>query len=320
MAFLGLGRMGRPMAANVARAGFPLAVYNRTIVVAQELVQDLSGLSARVASSPAEAAREADVVISMLADGRAVRDVYGGPDGVLGVLRPGTVVVEMSTIGPDEVLALAARVQAAGGALVDAPVSGSVSLSEEGSLTIMAGGRSEDIARVHRILSAMGAVIQVGPSGSGATMKLVVNAVVYGLNQAISEALVLAEEAGLDRVATYGVFTRSAVAAPFVHYRREAFEQPGSVPPYFRLDLAAKDLHLILDLARKVGARMPQSEKNLAVMEDAVETGHGRDDVSAVAQHLRAKNRAPPGSGRPAVDHQAGDARERVIPDQGGEW
>jgi 3-hydroxyisobutyrate dehydrogenase-like beta-hydroxyacid dehydrogenase len=118
-------------------------------------------------------------------------------------------------------------------------------------------------------------------------MKLAVNAIVHSLNQVVSEALVLAERAGIERSRAYDVFADSAVAAPFVRYKRDAYERPGETPVGFRLDLAAKDLRLALELAAGVGADLPQTRANLAVLDDAVAAGFGPDDESAVAEHLR---------------------------------
>jgi 3-hydroxyisobutyrate dehydrogenase-like beta-hydroxyacid dehydrogenase len=148
------------------------------------------------------------------------------------------------------------------------------------------------------VLEAIGRpVLYVGPSGSGAVMKLVVNTVVYGLNQSLSEALVLAERAGLDRLLTYSVFADSAIAAPFVHYRREAFERPDTAPVMLPVALASKDLRLALEMADSVGAELPQAETNLRLLEETERAGLLEDDVSAVARYLREKgtNRAPPG-------------------------
>jgi 3-hydroxyisobutyrate dehydrogenase/2-hydroxy-3-oxopropionate reductase len=284
--------MGWPMAANVARGGFPLFVHNRTRERADAFARAIG--EATVCASPAEVAAATDVVLTMLADGPAVDEVFRGETGLLASARPGTVLVEMSTIGPDHAASLGERVRAAGIELVDAPVSGSVATATSARLLVMAGGSDAAIARVRPVLEAIGSVVHVGPPGSGATMKLAVNAVVYGLNQSVSEALVLAERAGLDRQLTYEVFASSAVAAPFVHYRRDAFERPGEVPVAFRLELASRDLRLILALGEKVGADLRQSETNLAVLEQAAVAGFGDRDVSAVASFLRDKDRAPP--------------------------
>jgi 3-hydroxyisobutyrate dehydrogenase len=290
--FVGLGVMGWPMAANVAHAGFPIFVYNRTRERADAFAESTEGVT--VCASPAEVAALADVVLTMLAGAEAVDQVYLGEAGLLAGLRPGTVVVEMSTIGPEHAAALSERVREAGFELVDAPVSGSVSTAKSASLLVMAGGSEKAVARVRPVLEAIGTMVHVGPSGSGATMKLAVNTVVYGLNQSVSEALVLAERAGLDRRLVYDVFASSAIAAPFVHYRRAAFERPGEVPVAFRVELASRDLRLILELGDKVGADLRQAETNLEVLDQAVDAGFGNADVSAVASFLRDKNPVPP--------------------------
>lgn len=291
--FVGLGRMGWCMATNLARARFPLWVHNRTRSRAEVFAAEhpVSG----VCDTPAAVARAAEVIITMLADGPAVSEVYLGDDGLLSAARPGSVLIEMSTIGPELLAALAEKAAATGVVLVDAPVSGSVAMAESARLLVMAGGDAAAVERVRPVLETIGStVLHVGPSGSGATMKLVVNTVVYGLNQAVSEALVFAERAGLDRLLTYQVFANSAIAAPFVHYRREAFERPGEVPVAFRVELAAKDLELILDLGEEVGADLRQAETNHTLLGEAAASGLQDDDVSAVARYLRDKNRAPP--------------------------
>ncbi|MEX0743619.1 MAG: NAD(P)-dependent oxidoreductase [Actinomycetota bacterium] len=290
--FVGLGVMGWPMAANVALAGFRVFVHNRTKERADAFALSSGGVT--VCVSPAEVAASADVVLTMLADGAAVDEVYLGEIGLLAGARPGAMFVEMSTIGPEHAAALNERVEEAGFELVDAPVSGSVSTAKSASLLVMAGGSETAVARVRPVLEAMGSLMHVGPSGSGATMKLAVNTVVYGLNQSLSEALVLAERAGLDRRLTYDVFANSAVGAPFVHYRRSAFERPGEVPVAFRVELASRDLRLILELGEKVGADLPQAETNLEVLDQTVDAGLGNADVSAVASFLRDKNPVPP--------------------------
>ena len=293
MGFAGLGRMGWPMAANVAGAGFPLRVFNRTRERAERFVGAVPGVE--VCGTPAEMATVCNVVVTMLADGPAVDDVYLAEEGLIAGARPGTIFVDMSTIGPDHVAMLADKLGSLGLALVDAPVSGSVATATSGELLVMAGGDPSVVQRVRPVLDAVGAtVLYLGPSGAGATVKLVVNTVIYGLNQSVSEALVFAEVAGLDRLATYEVFAHSAIAAPFVHYRREAFERPGEVPVAFRVELASKDLRLILDLAGRVGADLPQAQTNLAILEETESSGLRDEDVSAVARYLRGKNRAPP--------------------------
>jgi 3-hydroxyisobutyrate dehydrogenase-like beta-hydroxyacid dehydrogenase len=287
VAFLGLGRMGLPMATHLAAAGHRLVVWNRSPEKARGFA---AGHGARAAATPAEAVADADVVITMLADDRALLDAYLGDGGALPAVRPGALAVDMATVFPGTIAQLRARLAERDVQLVDAPVSGSVAAATAATLTIMAAGDEAAVDRAGEVLSALGSrVIRLGPSGAGAAMKLAVNAVVHSINQSVSEALVLAERAGIERTRAYEVFANSAVAAPFVLYRREAYERPGEVPVTFRLELAAKDLRLALDLARDVGADLPQTRVNLAVLDDAVAAGWGADDESAVARHLRAR-------------------------------
>jgi 3-hydroxyisobutyrate dehydrogenase-like beta-hydroxyacid dehydrogenase len=284
VAFLGLGRMGAPMAANLAAAGHDVTVWNRTTATAERFAEEHGTV---VAASPARAADGADFVVSMLADDDIVKSAHLGPDGSLSRLVAGTVVVDMSTVTIGTARELGDAVAAAGGSFLNAPVSGSVKAATDAALTVMVGGDEQAFATARPVLEAMGTPVHLGGVGVGAAMKLAVNTVVHGLNGALSEALVLAEKAGIERTTAYEVFARSAVAAPFVHYRREAFEHPGEVPVAFRLELAVKDLRYALELAADSGAGLPQTERSLAVLQDAVEAGYGDHDESAVAQYLR---------------------------------
>jgi 3-hydroxyisobutyrate dehydrogenase-like beta-hydroxyacid dehydrogenase len=283
--FAGLGRMGSRMAANVAAAGFELTVWNRTRERADAF---LTEKGAAVADSPADLAGKADVVITMLADDAALRDVYEGDDGLLAGLRSGSMAVEMSTVGPPAVHWLRERLAPLGVGLVDAPVSGSTELAAARRIMIMAGGDEADVERVRPVLDAIGSpVLFLGPSGSGATMKLAVNDTVYGLVQAAAEALVLAERAGIDRAKAYEVFLNSAIAAPALRYRETAFVRPGEEEPLFTLELAAKDLRLITGLADQVSARMPQANATLAALQSAIDAGYGDEDLAGMAGYLR---------------------------------
>lgn len=288
VAFLGLGRMGRPMAANLVESGHDVVVWNRTSATADDFVTAHGGTAA---ATPAEAVREAEVVVSMLADDAALRQTYDGPDGVLaGLARraPGAVAVDMSTVAPGTVADLEPRLRGAGHALVDAPVSGSTAAATAATLTIMAAGEEAAVERALPVLRSLGSrVVRVGESGRGSTMKLALNTVLHGLNAGVSEALVLAERAGIDRSAAYDVLVTSAVAAPFVHYKRAAFEEPDDTPAGFLLRLAAKDLRLALELGERFGSAMPQTSANLAALEQAASAGYGERDESALAEFLR---------------------------------
>jgi 3-hydroxyisobutyrate dehydrogenase-like beta-hydroxyacid dehydrogenase len=284
VAVVGTGRMGGAMVGTLRRAGFEVLAFNRTPAKA-EAVAEATG--ARVAGSAAEAAAGAGVVITSLSDD-TVEDAYRGPQGVAAGLRRGAVVLESTTVDPRTVRALRPLVEERGASLLDAPVSGSVPLVERGELTVMVGGDAAALEQARPVLDVLAAkVIHVGELGAGATVKLVVNAVLHGLNLAISEGLVLAEQAGVARTAAYEVLASSAVAAPFVHYKRAAFERPEQTPVAFSLDLAAKDLDLALGLAERAGATMEQAATNRRVVGEAVAAGLGTADLSALAVYLR---------------------------------
>lgn len=293
---LGIGRMGGAMARALAAAGFEVVCWNRTVTAAETLASELGG---RAVARPADVAAAADVCVSMLADGSAVEAVFGGPGGLLAGARPGNVLVDSSTVPPSTIRGFEAAARAAGAGILDAPVSGSVGLAGSGGLTIMAGGEAADLELARPVLDALAkTVFHMGPLGSGAAMKLAVNAVVFGLNQALAEGLVLAEAAGIDRGLAYDVLAASAVGAPFVAYKRAAFLDPAGTPVAFALDLAAKDLGLIAALAEETGVPLPQAWTNLEVIAQASRGGNGGRDFSAVADHLRGSAGAE--EGRPA--------------------
>src|SRR6266545_818648 len=281
VAFLGLGRMGLPMAARLVEAGHTVTVWNRSADKAEAFA---AAYVAQAASTVVQAARNAEFVVTMLADDAALKGVYESENGLLGQVDFGAIAIDISTVAPETVTELAARVRKHGDEFIDAPVSG-----------IMAGGDTGTVDRARPVLEAMGSpVIHMGPNGSGASMKLVVNAIVHSLNGAVSEALVLAERVGIGRESAYAVLLNSAVAAPFVQYRQAAFERPGDVPVAFRLALAAKDLRLALALAERTGADLPQTRTNLSMLEAAISAGFGDHDESGLAEYFRDPN---PGTG-----------------------
>jgi 3-hydroxyisobutyrate dehydrogenase-like beta-hydroxyacid dehydrogenase len=285
VAVVGAGRMGAAMVGTLCRAGVEVVVYNRTRAKADAAAE---GTEAAVAATAREAAASAQVVLSSLADDAAVGAAYTGRDGIVAGLQPGAVVCEASTIDPGTVRRLRPLVEDRGASLLDTPVSGSVSTVEAGQLTIMAGGDPEVLERVRPVLDPLAKqIFHVGELGAGAVMKLTVNSVLHGLNLALAEGLVLAERAGVERAVAYEVFAASAIAAPFVHYKREAFEHPGRPPVAFSLDLVAKDLDLILALAAEAGATMEQAAINSRVVEAAVAAGLGGHDLSELATYLR---------------------------------
>jgi 3-hydroxyisobutyrate dehydrogenase-like beta-hydroxyacid dehydrogenase len=285
VAVLGAGNMAGAMVGTLRRAGFDIVVWNRTQSRAESLAE---AHGAATAATAASAVQDADLVLSSLADDEAVLATYLGGDGAASASRPDQVVLEMSTIAPDTVRRVGEAVTATGAAFLDAPVSGSVPTVEKGELTIMVGGDAAALERARPVLEALAAkIFHVGALGSGATVKLAVNALVHAIDVGLSEALVLAEKAGVDRSAAYDVFAAGAAAAPFVLYKRPAFEDPDNAPLTFTLDLMAKDLDLILSLAREVDAPMGQAERNREVVERALIGGFSGRDMSSVAEYLR---------------------------------
>lgn len=277
--------MGTAMTGRLRSGGADVIVYNRTRERAEKAA---SQTGADVADTAREAASSAGTVIVSLADDRAVDEAYTGNEGIIAGLNPGTVVADTSTIDPETARRIAHLVEEAGAGHLDSPVSGSVSVVERGELTIMAGGRGDDLDAARPILDVLATrIFHMGDHGTGAAMKLAVNAVVGALNLAVAEALVLAEKAGIERSTAYEVFASSVVAAPYVLYKRDAFEQPEETPVAFSLNLVAKDLDLILELARRVGASMEQAAANREAVRRALAAGFGDADISAIAEYLR---------------------------------
>jgi len=282
--FAGLGRMGTPMARNLLRAGFELTVYNRT----RERAEPLEREGARVAESPAALGRDADLLVTMVADAAAAEAVILGADGALASLAPGAIVLEMSTIGPHAARRLAAAAAEEGVELLDAPVSGSVAFAETAQLTTIVGGGRAAFERARPVLQAMTkAQLYLGPSGAGAAMKLALNSAVALSNEAIAEALALAESAGIPRADAYDVLRTSVVGSPFVEYKRAAFVAPGDTPVAFTTAQMRKDLTLALEFAEERGARMPATGTVAEVLDLANRSGLGDADLARVADVLR---------------------------------
>lgn len=288
VAVIGLGRMGGAMARRFHGAGYELVLWNRDRSKAEAVAEDTGS---DIADSAAEAAARAGVIVSSLADDAALRSVYLGDDGVVAGIEQDAIAVDTSTVDPDTVIEVGEAVDSAGARFLDCPVSGSVSTVEAGALTIMAGGDPKTVEQVEPLLSSISKqVINVGDRGAGAACKLAVNSLLHGLNVALSEALVLAEKAGVDRKTAYEVFASGAAGAPFLDYKREAYENPEEAVVAFSLDLVAKDLELITALGSKVGVPLEQANTSLEVVRGAIEAGMGEDDLSAIAVYLRGED------------------------------
>jgi len=289
---IGMGRMGSAMARRIAGAGFQTVVWNRTPERAAAVAEEIG---AEVAGSAADAAASAEVVVCSLADDAALEAAHAGAGGILDGIGSGAVVVETSTVDPETITSIAPRYREAGAWLLDAPVSGSVSLLEQGALTSMVGGDATALDKAKPVIDTYSkTVFHLGANGTGATIKLAVNSLVHATNLAISEALVLAEKAGVEREKAYEVFANSAAASPFLLYKRQAFERPGEVPVAFSLDLVAKDLELILGLAERGGAPVEQLAATAELTTRAADAGMRPDDLSGLGPLRPEAGRRPP--------------------------
>jgi 3-hydroxyisobutyrate dehydrogenase-like beta-hydroxyacid dehydrogenase len=278
--FLGLGEMGTPMARRLLRAGHDVVVWNRTM----ERTATLAREAAAVAPSPAKAAASADFVITMLATPEALEQVLFGTSGLATALSSGQILVDMSTVGPDEIRSVAARLPK-GVSLVDAPVRGSVPQATSGHLDIFVGASDEDYKRVRPILEALGSVRHTGDPGSGAAMKLVANLVLGAAIVALGEALSLGESLELSRDMLLDVLAASPIA-PITAAKRANVES-GEFAPSFKLRLAAKDLRLVTEAAAARGRELKQARANRAWLDEAVERGAADLDISAVVATIR---------------------------------
>ena len=286
VAFLGLGLMGAGMAGRLAGAGFPLAVYNRDAAKARQL----EARGARVAATPAEAACGADLIFSMVADDSAARAVWLGESGGLAAAERGAVLVECSTVSVKWIREFEAAAQArgAGLAVLDAPVTGSRPHAAAGELTFLVGGPAEALAKARPALEVMGrAVLPVGPTGSGARLKLINNFLCGVQVAAFAEALVMIERGGLDRREALGVLTGGAPGSPLVRAMAERMSATSLVEPQFHLALMAKDLAYARAEAAAAGLELRTAGAALERFAAAVAAGLGSRDLSAVVECLR---------------------------------
>jgi len=275
IAFLGLGQMGAPMARRLLQAGHQLTVWNRTADRAKPLAAE----GAVVAGAPAQAGAAAEFAITMLATPETLEEVVLGENGLAKTLGAGQVYIDMSTVGPDTVRSIAAKLPK-GVAVVDAPVRGSVSAATEGRLEVFVGARDEAFERVRPILESLGSVVHVGGLGAGAAMKLVANLALGASITAVGEALALGEALGLGRVPVLNMLEGSQLA-PVVRAKRANIES-GHYPPAFKLRHAAKDLRLVVEAAAAADRDVKVSAASRAWLDSAVKSGAADLDFSAV--------------------------------------
>jgi 3-hydroxyisobutyrate dehydrogenase-like beta-hydroxyacid dehydrogenase len=272
VAFLGLGIMGRPMAANLAKAGHEVTVWNRTPKLVEEV---------RVASTPAEAARGAEVVWMCVSDTKAVESVLFGANGVESSLAEGMVIVDSSTISPSATHQFAERVKSRGVDYVDAPVTGSKIAAEAGSLIFMVGADEAVLERLQPLFQAMGKqVFHMGGTGKGQATKLAMNLQIALIYEGFAEALTLATKLGVDIDRLLPLVQASMVRSGVVDYKAP-FVMKRDFSANFPLRLMLKDIHLTLDAAKESRVRLPGLEAVSEIYEMATEDGHQDLDYAA---------------------------------------
>ena len=287
--FIGLGTMGAAMAANLARAGFAVTAWNRT----PDRAPELDGLGVERGATPADVASAVETIVICVSDTPDVAAVLLGPDGVSAGARPGSLVIDCSTISPAATRRFAAELAEHDIGLVDAPVSGGSEGAQKATLTIFVGGEAADVERARPILAALGKTItHVGPIGSGQAVKAVNQVILAGTYLGVAEGIVLAMKAGLDVDQVVGALGGGA-AQSWVLANRAGRMIANDYPLGFKVALHRKDLGIALELAEELGADLPVSALAASLETELIAAGHADDDMSALARSIRARSGLP---------------------------
>lgn len=279
--FIGLGLMGKPMARNLLKAGYPVVVWNRTAARADELVRE----GTKLAKNPREAAAQADVLLTIVSDPPALEQVLWGTDGALGALKRGSTYLDSSTISPELARRVAAACAERGVDFLDAPVTGGTWGAEEGKLVFMIGGKKEVLDRVEPVLAAMGQrFFLLGPNGAGQTVKLAMNLILALEVEALAEALALVTRAGVPGEKLVEVMQSSMARAPVLDVKAPLILK-NEYPPSFPLRLMHKDMRLALELARQEGLNLPGAAASYATYSAVKEAAKDDPDYAAVARY-----------------------------------
>jgi 3-hydroxyisobutyrate dehydrogenase len=279
----GLGAMGSGVAARLLEHGYEVAVYNRTAIRAEPL----AAAGARVAATPADLGNSVDLVLLCLADAAAVDSVVFGEAGLAPVLPYGALLADLSTIPPDFARRLAARLALCGVRALDACVLGNARHARDGELRIMVGGAEEDLAAVRPVLEAIGKEItHLGGHGAGATMKLALNLVMGIQMQALAEAVVFGERAGLPRETVLDLVAASGFSSPVMKFKAGVMRRRAFGRADFRLSLMRKDLTLVLADCQRLGVPMPACEAAYGALTAAVNQGLGDQDCAAILTYM----------------------------------
>jgi 3-hydroxyisobutyrate dehydrogenase-like beta-hydroxyacid dehydrogenase len=279
--FLGLGIMGSRMAANVVRAGFPLAVWTHTPGKAERWA---AAHGATAHATPAEVAHASDIVVSMVVDGEQVAAILLGEHGVLEEAHPGLLCVDMSTIAPVDTRRIGAALGERGVRMLDAPVTGSSPRAEAGTLTIMAGGEATDFARARPLLEAMGElIVHVGELGQGEMLKLINNALGAANAAAVAEALLLARATAIDLDAFVEVVSTGSGASAQLELKSKPMREH-DYDPLFKTAHMLKDVRLCLEEAQAAGVPFPAAAHARDLLSATIGRGHGEEDYAAIVE------------------------------------
>jgi len=278
IAYLGLGIMGRPMAINLVKAGHDVTVWNRT-------PKNVEG--ARTAATPAEAAKDAEIVWICVADTKAVESVLFGPNGVEQVLRPGVKVIDSSTIAPLATREFAARVRAKGAEFLDAPVTGSKIGAENAELLFIVGGPEKTVTALEPLFLTLGKkVIRVGETGAGESAKIGMNLMVATIFQGFAEALALTEKLGVPPEKLVELINSSMIRSGVTDYKA-SFVLNQDWSPNFPLRLMLKDIRLMLDAAQQEKVALPALREIEKVYQKAIDAGHANHDYAVTVETVK---------------------------------
>lgn len=279
--FIGLGIMGKPMSKNLVKAGFELVVLDRK----QEAVAELVALGAKSAATPKEVASQVDAVITMLPNSPHVKEVVLGENGIIEGAKPGTAVIDMSSIAPLVSREVSAKLAEKGVEMLDAPVSGGEPKAIDGTLSVMVGGKQEVFDKYYEVMKAVaGSVVRTGDIGAGNVTKLA-NQVIVALNiAAMSEALVLASKAGVEPELVYQAI-RGGLAGSTVLDAKAPLVLDRKFDPGFRIDLHIKDLNNVLETSHEIGVPLPLTAAVMEMMQALKVDGLGTSDHCSLVKH-----------------------------------
>ena len=282
VAFIGMGTMGAPMALNILKAGHDVTVHNRT----RERETPVAEAGAQRASSPAEASKNAEIIITCVSDTPDVEAIILGKNGIIQGAREGSIVIDMSTISPSATQRIAEALGKRGIKMLDAPVSGGSEGAQKGTLSIMVGGDQDDLKTAEPVMTAMGKTTHIGPLGAGQMTKAINQIVVAGTYWSVAEGIALGLKAGLDMEKVIEA-VGSGAASSWAMLNRSNNMVTNSYPLGFKVQLHRKDLNIALNAARELGVVLPMAAYVEQTETGLITRGHGDEDMSVIARAVR---------------------------------